>query len=137
MKPTSFALTVALVLAAGLATAGDNALKDVMKKMNGQVTGGADAKTLGPLFEATKAKGKEFLDAAAKESGAQVLPSGVVIKTLTAGQLYDSLVVVFGPPARTPGVDPRQSARAEFAQFFASVSSQALRFARYALGSSP
>lgn len=40
------------------------------------------------------------------------------IKTLSAGQLYDSLVTVFGAPARTPGVDPRQSARAEFAQFF-------------------
>ena len=34
---------------------------------------------------ATKAKGKEFLDAAGKETGAQVLPSGVVIKTLTPG----------------------------------------------------
>jgi hypothetical protein len=41
------------------------------------------------------------------------------VKVLTAGQLYDSLVTALGPPARTPGVDPRQSARAEFAQFFA------------------
>jgi hypothetical protein len=40
------------------------------------------------------------------------------IKTLSAGQLYDSLMTVFGPPAKTPGVDPRQSARAEFVQFF-------------------
>jgi hypothetical protein len=40
------------------------------------------------------------------------------IKTLSAGQLYDSLVAVFGPPTKRPGVDPRQSARAEFAQFF-------------------
>ena len=41
------------------------------------------------------------------------------VKVLSAGQLYDSLVTVFGPPAKTPGVDPRQSARAEFTQFFA------------------
>jgi hypothetical protein len=40
-------------------------------------------------------------------------------KVLSAGQLYDSLVAAFGPPAKTPGVDPRQSARAEFARFFA------------------
>jgi hypothetical protein len=40
------------------------------------------------------------------------------VKVLSAGQLYDSLVAVFGPPARTPGVDPRQGARAEFTQFF-------------------
>lgn len=40
------------------------------------------------------------------------------VKVLSAGQLYDSLVTVFGPPGRTPGVDPRQSARAEFTQFF-------------------
>lgn len=41
------------------------------------------------------------------------------VKVLSAGQLYDSLVTVFGPPARAPGVDPRQNARAEFTQFFA------------------
>lgn len=39
-------------------------------------------------------------------------------KVLSAGQLYDSLVTAFGPPAKAPGVDPRQSARAEFTQFF-------------------
>jgi hypothetical protein len=41
------------------------------------------------------------------------------VKVLSAGQLYDSLVTVFGPPAKTPGVDSRQNARTEFTQFFA------------------
>lgn len=41
------------------------------------------------------------------------------IKVLSAGQLYDSLVTIFGPPAKTPGVDPRLSPRSEFKQFFA------------------
>lgn len=40
------------------------------------------------------------------------------VKVLSAGQLYDSLVTVLGTPARTPGVDPRQTARSEFTQFF-------------------
>src|SRR4029079_18694020 len=39
-------------------------------------------------------------------------------KVLTAGQLYDSLVTIFGPPARTRGVDARPNPRAEFTQFF-------------------
>lgn len=41
------------------------------------------------------------------------------IKPLSAGQLYDSLVTVLGPPARARGVDTRVGARAEFTQFFA------------------
>ena len=40
------------------------------------------------------------------------------VKVLSAGQLYDSLVTVLGPPARTTGVDPRAGARFEFTQFF-------------------
>jgi hypothetical protein len=40
------------------------------------------------------------------------------VKVLSAGQLYDSLVTVLGPPGRLRGVDPRQSVRAEFTQFF-------------------
>jgi hypothetical protein len=40
------------------------------------------------------------------------------VKVLSAGQLYDSLVTAFGPPARTPGADPRLGARPEFTQFF-------------------
>jgi hypothetical protein len=40
------------------------------------------------------------------------------IKVLSAGQLYDSLVTVFGPPAKTRGVDARSGSRAEFIGFF-------------------
>jgi hypothetical protein len=40
------------------------------------------------------------------------------VKVLSAGQLYDSLEAVLGPPAPTPGADPRQDARHEFTQFF-------------------
>jgi hypothetical protein len=41
------------------------------------------------------------------------------IKVLSAGQLYDSLETIFGPPAKTSGVDVRgQGARREFTQFF-------------------
>jgi hypothetical protein len=40
------------------------------------------------------------------------------IKVLSAGQLYDSLETVFGPPAKTAGIDARQGARPEFTQFF-------------------
>jgi hypothetical protein len=41
------------------------------------------------------------------------------VKVLSGGQLYDSLVTVFGPPAKARGADPRLSARDEFVQFFA------------------
>lgn len=40
------------------------------------------------------------------------------VKVLSAGQLHDSLVTVLGTPAKGPMAAPRQSARAEFAQFF-------------------
>ena len=40
------------------------------------------------------------------------------VKVLSAGQLYDSLVTVLGPPARIPAKGPRQNVRAEFTQFF-------------------
>jgi hypothetical protein len=41
------------------------------------------------------------------------------IKVLSAGQLYDSLEAIFGPPAKTSGVDVRgQGVRREFVQFF-------------------
>jgi hypothetical protein len=40
------------------------------------------------------------------------------IKVLSAGQLYDSLETVCGPPAKVTGIDVRQGARWEFAQFF-------------------
>lgn len=41
------------------------------------------------------------------------------VKILSAGQLYDSLVGIFGPPGRDSEGDPRRGARAEFIQFFA------------------
>ena len=40
------------------------------------------------------------------------------VKVLSAGQLCDSLVTIFGPPAKIRGADPRLSVRAEFQQFF-------------------
>ena len=42
----------------------------------------------------------------------------VSIKVLSAGQLYDSLETICGPPANATGIDVRQGARWEFAQFF-------------------
>jgi hypothetical protein len=42
----------------------------------------------------------------------------VSVRPLTAGQLYDSLAAVFGPPAKAQGTDPRLDARSEFTQFF-------------------
>jgi hypothetical protein len=41
------------------------------------------------------------------------------IKSLSAEQLYDSLIVILGPPKRTSGIDARLGERFEFAQFFA------------------
>jgi hypothetical protein len=40
------------------------------------------------------------------------------IKVLSAGQLYDSLETICGPPAKVTGIDVRQGARWEFTQFF-------------------
>jgi hypothetical protein len=40
------------------------------------------------------------------------------VKVLSAGQLYDSLAAVLGPPVRRPGGGPQADARAEFVQFF-------------------
>lgn len=41
------------------------------------------------------------------------------VKVLSAGQLYDSLVTIFGGPGRDPAVDTKTGARGEFVQFFA------------------
>jgi hypothetical protein len=41
------------------------------------------------------------------------------VKVLSAAQLYDSLVEVLGPPAKTAGIDARFGPRREFEQFFA------------------
>jgi len=55
-------LFAAALVASSAGAAPDTALKDVMKKMQAQVLNG-DPKPLGPLFDATKAKGKpEFSD---------------------------------------------------------------------------
>src|SRR5262245_7502628 len=40
------------------------------------------------------------------------------VKVLSAGQLYDSLVTAFGPPAPERGVKARSDTRADFTQFF-------------------
>jgi hypothetical protein len=40
------------------------------------------------------------------------------VKVLSAGQLYDSLVTMFGPPAKVRGADARLGPRDEFTQFF-------------------
>jgi hypothetical protein len=57
MATLALAVTSAAMLAAVPADAADNSLKELMKKMGGQVAAG-DAKSLGPIFEQTKAKGK-------------------------------------------------------------------------------
>jgi hypothetical protein len=41
------------------------------------------------------------------------------VKVLSAEQLYDSLVLVLGPPSKTPAIDARLGTRYEFCQFFA------------------
>jgi hypothetical protein len=41
------------------------------------------------------------------------------VKVLSAGQLYDSLVAVFGPPSREKGVNVSAGVRQEFTEFFA------------------
>ncbi len=60
-RPWGALLATALLASAGIASAApDMALKDTMKKMQAQVLNG-DAKALGPLFDATKAKGRPEL----------------------------------------------------------------------------
>jgi hypothetical protein len=81
------------------------------------VESGFDLKFLTRAIVASRAYQRTSRPGDAPEKQA-VLFGRMSVKTLSAGQLYDSLVAVFGPPAKTPGVDPRQSARAEFAQFF-------------------
>ena len=43
----------------------------------------------------------------------------MAIKVLSGEQLYDSLVKVLGPPAKSPGIDTRRGGREEFCLFFA------------------
>jgi hypothetical protein len=42
------------------------------------------------------------------------------IKVLSAEQLYDSLVEILGPPAKSPSINTRLGARYEFTQYFAA-----------------
>jgi hypothetical protein len=53
-------------------------------------------------------------DAPAKQAA---LFGRMSVKVLSAGQLYDSLLAILGPPARKSG-GPQTDARAEFIQFF-------------------
>jgi hypothetical protein len=41
------------------------------------------------------------------------------VKVLSAGQVYDSLTAIFGPPAKVPGLNTPSGARAEFTKYFA------------------
>ncbi|MEQ8791855.1 MAG: DUF1549 and DUF1553 domain-containing protein [Pirellulaceae bacterium] len=43
------------------------------------------------------------------------------VKVLTPPQLYDSLIAIVGPPAKSPGINTRLGARHEFCQFFAAA----------------
>jgi hypothetical protein len=57
----------------------------------------------------------------ADESGGEkqaALFGRMSVKVLTAGQLYDSLETVFGPPSKAPGLATRGGARWEFTRFF-------------------
>lgn len=51
-----------------------------------------------------------------------VLFGRMSVKVLSAGQLYDSLVTMLGPPARATGVSVGPDTRSEFTQFFAEDS---------------
>jgi hypothetical protein len=82
------------------------------------VESGFDLKLLTRAIVSSRAYQRTSRPGAAPEKQAALF-GRMAVKVLSAGQLYDSLVTVFGPPAKTPGADPRQSARAEFTQFFA------------------
>jgi hypothetical protein len=56
-------------------------------------------------------------DAAEKQAA---LFGRMSVRVLSAGQLYDSLVTVFGPPASEKGLDLREGVRREFTEFFAT-----------------
>jgi hypothetical protein len=75
-------------------------------------------------YQATSRPGEQA-DAEAK------LFARMSIKTLSAEQLYDSLVATVGPPQKTAGIDTRRGARNEFVQFFAGDGeSDATRYER-------
>jgi hypothetical protein len=80
---------------------------------------GFDLKFLTRAIVLSRAYQRDSRSAAAAEGEKQSALFGrMPVKVLSAGQLYDSLETIFGPPARATGVDARQGARAEFTQFF-------------------
>ena len=79
--------------------------------------GGFDLKFLTRAIVSSRAYQRTSQPGGASEKQAALF-GRMSVKVLSAGQLHDSLAAVFGPPAKTPGADPRQSARAEFTQFF-------------------
>jgi hypothetical protein len=70
---------------------------------------------LSRAYQRTSRPGSEEKQAAEKQVA---LFARMSIKVLSAGQLFDSLETIFGPAAKVTGVDAREGARAEFAQFF-------------------
>jgi hypothetical protein len=52
------------------------------------------------------------------------------VKVLTAEQLYDSLVEILGPPAKSPAINARLGARYEFCQYFAADGEDPMRYER-------
>jgi hypothetical protein len=76
---------------------------------------------LSRAYQRTSRPGESGAAAAAGAGAAEkqaALFGRMSIKVLAAGQLYDSLETIFGPPAKATGVDARRGARPEFTQFF-------------------
>ena len=69
-------------------------------------------------YQRTSRPGDAATAAADKQDRQAALFGRMSIKVLSAGQLYDSLETVFGPPAKVIGIDARQGARPEFVEFF-------------------
>lgn len=82
------------------------------------VESGFDLKDLTRVIVSTRAYQRTSRPGDATERQARLF-GRMSVKVLSAGQLYDSLVTIFGSPSKAAGVDPRQGVRAEFMQFFA------------------
>lgn len=73
---------------------------------------------LSRAYQRTSRSG-EATTVAAADAKQVALFGRMSVKVLSAGQLYDSLETIFGPPVRTAEVDDRRhGARPEFTQFF-------------------
>jgi len=81
------------------------------------VEGGFDLKFLTRAIVLSRAYQRTSRPDGASEAQAALF-GRMSIKVLSAGQLYDSLETIFGPPAKVTGIDAREGARAEFTQFF-------------------